>query len=265
MRVSLDRVTRPRAHGVLVELSWAGARMRPALLTGSRTANRNRVPHILSAETPGLGTSWHPMTGMPIASLGWAARSSLQLVEVEDCAGTARDGASDDGHALCGQFCAGLGLDGRSQAVGLGQARLHGGEFVGVQGLVGAHCDGVPPWAGLGHPRRRAAVWVSGNCQEGLLDRCRRPSSGDHGALDDNRQAPCCPSGGRLAEDPTSRCAPLSQCVELGNAAGIQKCGQPPSTVAACDGAVVRTWYRLDRNCSPDRRCSTRTMPASVS
>ena len=98
MRVSLDRVTRPRAHGVLVELSWAGARMRPALLTGSRTANRNRVPHILSAETPGLGTSWHPMTGMPIASLGWAARSSLQLVEVEDCAGTARDGASDDGH-----------------------------------------------------------------------------------------------------------------------------------------------------------------------
>jgi len=98
MWVSLDRVTRPRAHGVLVELSWAGARMRPALLTGSRTANRNRVPHILSAETPGLGTSWHPMTGMPIASLGWAARSSLQLVEAEDCAGTARDGASDDGH-----------------------------------------------------------------------------------------------------------------------------------------------------------------------
>lgn len=29
-----------------------------------------------------------------------AAWRSLQLVEVEDCAGTTRDGASDDGHAL---------------------------------------------------------------------------------------------------------------------------------------------------------------------
>jgi hypothetical protein len=115
------------------------------------------------------------------------------------------------------------GLDGRSQAVGLGQARFHGGEFVGVQGLVGAHCDAVPPWAGLGHPCRRAAVSVSGNCQEGLLHRCRRPSSGDHGELVDNRQAPCCPSGGRLAEDLTSGCAPLSQSVEIGNAAGIQE------------------------------------------
>ena len=30
MRVSLDGGTRPRAHGVLVELGWAGARVRPA-------------------------------------------------------------------------------------------------------------------------------------------------------------------------------------------------------------------------------------------
>jgi len=40
----------------------------------------------------------------------------LKLVEVEDCAGRARDGASDDGHALCGQLGAGLGLEGRTQA-----------------------------------------------------------------------------------------------------------------------------------------------------
>ena len=30
-------------------------------------------------------------------------------------------------------------------------------------------------------------------------------------------------------------------------------------------GGVVRTWCRLDMNCSPLRWCSTRTMPASVS
>ena len=70
---------------------------------------------------------------------------SLQLVEVEDGAGTACHGASDDGQAFCGEFGAGLGLEGRSQAVGLGQARLHFGEFVSVHGLAESEGLGVPP------------------------------------------------------------------------------------------------------------------------
>jgi hypothetical protein len=39
------------------------------------------------------------------------------------------DGASDDGHSRGGELGAGLGLGGRSRAVGLGRSRLHFGEF----------------------------------------------------------------------------------------------------------------------------------------
>jgi hypothetical protein len=70
----------------------------------------------------------------PLEGIGveWAVRRSSQLVEVEDCAGAARDGASDDGHALGGELGAGLGLEGGSQSIGLGQARLQVGEFVSI-------------------------------------------------------------------------------------------------------------------------------------
>jgi hypothetical protein len=82
-------------------------------------------------------------------------------MEVEDCAGAARAGASDDGHALGGQFGPGLGMEGGSQAVGLGESCFQFGEFVGVHGLVGPGSRAVPPRSGFGHPRGRAAVWAA--------------------------------------------------------------------------------------------------------
>lgn len=143
--------------------------------------------------------------------------------EVEDCAGTARDGASDDGHALCGQFGAGLGLDGRSQAVGLGQSCLHFGEFVGVHGLVDSESLGVPPRSGFGHSCRRAAFPVPGNGQEGLFHRGRRPPSGHHSQPDDDSQAPSGPAGGRFAQQLACGHALPGQLVEVGDAAGFQQ------------------------------------------
>ena len=96
-----------------------------------------------------------------------------------------------------GQLGAGLGLDGRSQAAGLGQSCLHLGKFAGVHGFVGSESQGVPPRSCFGHSRRRAAFPVPGNGQEGLFHRGRRPPSGHHSQLDDDRQAPSGPPGGR--------------------------------------------------------------------
>ena len=148
--------------------------------------------------------------------MAWVARRLLQLVEVEDCAGTARDGALDDGHALCGEFGAGLGLEGRSQAVdraaqtpGRGLPGWHPGagavlvvkqERVQAERAVGDGRidhpfgdDGEPRFLddeGAGCAERGVRWWGSSGHGDGLSSGC---AEGGQGRLDR-----CPPRGERV-------------------------------------------------------------------
>src|SRR5665811_942851 len=99
-----------------------------------RGCSRRRVP------PRGLCTGWPdkgavrglgPERAWAVARSG-AVRHSSRIPQVENRAGPARDGATDDGHALGGQLGAGLGLKGGSQPAGLGQSSFQGGELLSL-------------------------------------------------------------------------------------------------------------------------------------
>ena len=156
----------------------------------------------------------------------WAVRCSLRMAEVEDRAGTARDGVTDDGQSSAVSSArAWAWRAGRRPSVSASRAS-RAARSRGVHGLV--DCESQVSHQGPASVTLAASGFlcsgsVPGNSKEGLLHRCRRPPTSHHGEVDDDRQAPSGPPGGWFAEYLAGGRALLGQLVEVGDAAGVQQ------------------------------------------